>query len=453
MKRTSGWLPWCVIAVFLACITPLSRGATPDSACVANAGASLNALERGDFSAARRNFSASTASELPATKIRQAWLSVQQVFGAYRGHGEPHRQSFHGRPVVVTHLTLAGGPLDFVVGCDAAHRITLFAFLNPSVVEAHEPEPIQAHVLAGGVRVEPLDVPSPAGPMRGALTLPAGKGPFPAVVLVWGSGNIDMDETVGPDKPFRDLAEGLAKAGIASLRFDKRGFDHPQETAAEPDFTVDDEETDDALTAARMIAKRPGIAPHRVFVLGHSEGAMLAPRIARRDPGLAGIIMMAAPARPLLDVLAGQIRSKGQRTGTPAAAIARQEKAIRSERALLAKADPKHPPKGRFMFAPQGWWLSVHDYDQVAVAKSLSLPMLILQGGNDIQVSPTRDFDAWKKALAGKPDVTFHLYPGLSHLFMPGPTRSAADYEKPYHMDSGVIRDIAGWIRNQPPAK
>lgn len=452
MKQTARWLALCVIAASFACIAPVAHGTTP-GACAVDARASLNALEHGDFSAARANFSASTANELPAAKIKQAWQSVQQMFGAYRGHGEPHAQLLHGRPVVVTRLALANGPLDFVVGCDASHRIMLFAFLKPSVVEARKPEPVKAHVLADGVRVKPLSVPSPAGLLRGALTLPGGKGPFPAVVLIWGSGDADMDETVGPDKPFRDLARGLAEAGVASLRFDKRTYDYPQKAAAKMDFTVDDEETDDALAAAHLIAKQPGIAPDRVFVLGHSEGAMLAPRIARGDPGLAGIIMMAAPARPLLDVLAEQIRGKGKRTGVPEATIAKQEKALRAEQALLAKADPKHPPKGRFMFAPQSWWLSLHDYHQLAVAKSLSLPILILQGGNDLQVSPARDFGAWKKALAGKANVTFRLYPGLSHLFMPGPTKSAADYGKPCHLDSRVIRDVAGWIKDQPPAK
>lgn len=453
MKRTVGWLPLCMTAAFLAVNAPISRGATPDNACVANAKASLAALARGAFSAARKNFSASAESQLSVAKVNQAWQSVQQMFGKYRGHGKSHTLPFHDRSVVVTPLALAKGPLDFVVGCDASHRITLFAFLLPSVIEPHKPEPIQAHALADGGRVEPLSVPSPVGPLRGALTLPAGKGPFPAVVLVWGSGNNDMDETIGPNKPFRDIADGLAKAGIASLRFDKRTFDYPQKTAAKTDFTVDDEETDDALTAAQLIAKHPGIESRSVFVLGHSEGAMLAPRIAGRDPHLAGIIMLAAPARPLLDVLAEQIQGKGQRTGASEATIAKQEKAIRDEQALLAKTNPKDAPKGRFMFAPQSWWSSTHDYDQVAVAKSLSLPMLILQGGNDIQVSPARDFDAWKKALAGKSDVTFHLYPALSHLFMPGPTKSAADYEKPYHVDSQVIRDIAEWIKTQPPAK
>lgn len=274
-------------------------------------------------------------------------------------------------------------------------------------------------------------------------------------MLVQGSGSHDLDETVGPNKPFRDIADGLAKARIASLRYDKRTFDYALKTAANPDFTIDDKVTDDAVAALRVLAKQKPVDPHRVFVLRHSLGAQMAPRIAKRDPQLAGVIMLAAPARPLLDVLAEQIREGGQRDEKTKAQIAKAEQPVVAEQALLAKADPQHPPKGMSYAipgapVPQSYQLSLHDYHQVVVAKSLTVPMLILQGGNDFQISPTDDFDAWKRALTGKPNVTFYLFPGLSHLFMPGPTRSAADYEKAAHVDSAVIQTIANWIKTQP---
>jgi alpha-beta hydrolase superfamily lysophospholipase len=101
--------------------------------------------------------------------------------------------------------------------------------------------------------------------------------------------------------------------------------------------------------------------------------------------------------------------------------------------------------------APQGYWLSLHDYRQVDVAKGLAMPMLILQGGADFQVSPALDFAHWKQALAGRPQTAFHLYPGLSHLFMPaGKTGTVADYAAPGHVDARVIGDIAAWIEAQP---
>lgn len=165
--------------------------------------------------------------------------------------------------------------------------------------------------------------------------------------------------------------------------------------------------------------------------------------------------MLAAPARSFLTVVAAQIRELGPKQGMSAAELDKQEQAIADEQKLLADADPANPPKGSFELLPgrplpQAYLLSLHDVHQVRAAKSSTLPILILQGANDFQVSPTLDFDQWEKALGNKPNVTFHLYPGLSHLFMPGPTKSPADYAKPAHVDPKVIADIANWIMAQP---
>lgn len=178
---------------------------------------------------------------------------------------------------------------------------------------------------------------------------------------------------------------------------------------------------------------------------------MLAPRIGKRNPKLAGLILMAAPTRSLLTVMAEQVREQGKRAGESADKIAATEKSISAERKKLDAAKPGQPPAGTFMHIPQSYWMSLHDYHQVAVARSLSMPMLILQGGADFQVSPSRDFAQWKKDFAHDSRVTLHEYPGLSHLFMPaGKTQTVADYKKPAHVNAKVIADIARWIKAQP---
>lgn len=201
-----------------------------------------------------------------------------------------------------------------------------------------------------------MAVKSPRGPLPGVVTLPAGKGPFPAVVLVAGSGPQDMDESIGPNKPFRDIAMGLAVQGVASLRYDKRTYVYGARIAGDDLFTVDQEVTDDAVSAARMVATQPTVNPRREFVLGHSLSAMMGPRIGGRDPALAGLIMLAAPARSLLAVSAQQVREQGKRAGATEQQIAAGEQAIATEHMLLARADPKHPPVGAFGHAPQSYW-------------------------------------------------------------------------------------------------
>ncbi|MFK2879114.1 alpha/beta fold hydrolase [Rhodanobacter hydrolyticus] len=417
----------------------------PTPACVAHAAASLDALTHGDYAGARKDFDDAVASKLDAAKLEQVWEQLQGSLGAYQSHGVVGQKINSGHAVAGTALSFANMQLGFVAACDAQDKISSYRFVP---VEALASTTVQAHVEAGGVRVSPLDVPTPVGPLHGALTLPAGSGPFPAIVLVAGSGAHDMDETIGPNKPFRDIAEELARAGVATLRYDKRTFDHPERSA---NLVIDAEVTDDAVAAARLLAQQKEIDPKRVFVLGHSLGALMAPRIGQRDPQLAGLVLMAAPGRPLLDVSAEQAREQGQRAHETAAQIAADEQVIAAEQKLLAGADPRHPPAGSFDNLPQGYWLGLRDYRQVEVAKASSMPMLLLQGGSDFQVSPTLDFAQWQKELTGRPHTAFHLYPGLSHLFMPaGKTGTLVDYKAPGHVDAKVVDDIVSWVKEQP---
>ncbi|HEX7326041.1 MAG TPA: alpha/beta fold hydrolase [Rhodanobacteraceae bacterium] len=444
----------------VAFVPSIAIAAAKASTCMTRSSASVAALVRGDYKSAAKDFAPQMAKQFPPAKIAQAWEAVQASAGAYQSRGATEKRDIRGQSMVVTPVTFAHAEWDFVYGCDDQNRIAaaqlmpvqqLDAAIEASRGEAGSKAPVKAAIEANGVHVEPLSISSPFGPLRGALTLPAGSGPFPAVVLVGGSGPNDLDEAVGASKPFRDIANGLAAAGIASLRYDKRQTDYGLKMSANAHLTVDEEETDDALTAAHLLAKQNGIDPHRVFVLGHSEGGMLAPRMGQRDPELAGVIMLAAPARKLLTVIREQVREQGERAGLPKANIEAQEKSLADEQTLLDKADPKHPPTGSFGGAPQTWWFSLHEYDQVTTAKSLSMPILILQGGSDFQVSPKLDFDTWKQALAGKANVTFHSFPGLGHLFTPaGKTGTVADYAKPAHVDPKVIAVIANWIKAQP---
>ncbi|MEW9623897.1 alpha/beta fold hydrolase [Rhodanobacter geophilus] len=417
----------------------------PTSACVAHAAASLDALTHGDYAGARKDFSDAVASKLNADRLEQAWQRLQSLQGAYRSHDAPRVAVFAGHPVVLATLNFAKARLDFMVACDAQDKIIGYRFVPPET-------PVQAHVEADGVRVSPLDVPTPVGPLRGVLTMPPGTGPFPAVVMVAGSGAHDMDETVGPNKPFRDIAERLARAGVASLRYDKRTFDHPKDWGGKSGPVIDAEVTDDAVAAARLLARQETVDPRRVFVLGHSLGAMMAPRIGEHDPQLAGLVLMAAPARRIFDVLEQQVREQTAKVDNQSAAIAQAVQPYVEEQKLLAAVGPGQPaPQGDFKGVPQGYWLSWSRVDPVADARALSTPMLILQGNDDFQVSSTLDFAHWRKELAGRPHTTFHLYPGLSHLFMPaGKTGTLADYKAPAHVDAEVIDDIASWVKAQP---
>lgn len=142
--------------------------------------------------------------------------------------------------------------------------------------------------------------------LPGTLTVPNGKGPWPAVVLVHGSGPNSRDECVGGACVFRDLAEGLSSRGVAVLRYDKRTMVYPKECAADKDFTMTRETVDDGVRAAELLRKQDGIDPRRVFALGHSQGGYMMPRIMQADPNMAGVIILAGNVRPLEELIVEQ---------------------------------------------------------------------------------------------------------------------------------------------------
>lgn len=428
----------------------------PDKVCVERTAASLDALVRGEYDAARAEFGDKLGKKLDTAALEGTWTKMLSDAGDFQGHGEVVPQVLHGeKAVVVAPLKFARMRMDLVTRCDGQGHLNAYQFWPASTIELLQSMPatesVTEHVDADGVRVTPMTVASPVGPLKGVLTMPAGNGPFPAVVMVAGSGANDFDESIGPNKPFRDIAEGLAKAGIVSLRYDKRTLDYPETWDDHGGNNVDSEVTEDALSAAQALAKVRQVDPHRIMIVGHSLGAMMAPRIGSRDPGLAGLVMMAAPARAFLDVMMQQLREQGHRQGLSAASVAEKLASFETEKRLLENAEPGSALEGKFMRLPQSYLLSLNNVHQVETAESLSMPMLVVQGGADFQVSPKRDFARWRQALAGHKNVSFHEYPGLSHLFMSaGETQTVADYLKPGHVDAGVIADIAAWIKAQP---
>jgi hypothetical protein len=291
--------------------------------------------------------------------------------------------------------------------------------------------------------------------LPGTLAMPKTDAPaagVPAVVLVHGSGPHDRDETIGPNRPFLDLARGLAAQGIAVLRFEKRAQARPQDYA-DGAITIDSETTDDAVAAVAALRKAPGIDPDRVFVLGHSQGGMLAPRIAARagEAGapVAGLVLFAAPARPLLDILIEQNRrlavlDDARTSPAEAAAINKLRTQVSAVRA--GDTAPDLPASELPLGQPAAYWRSTDAVDPVAEAKAVALPMLVLQGARDIQVVDA-DWQAWKGGFHDDPKVAFKLYPALNHLGLAGDgPGSLAEYGTPGQVDAQLIDDVATWI-------
>jgi pimeloyl-ACP methyl ester carboxylesterase len=280
-------------------------------------------------------------------------------------------------------------------------------------------------------------------PLPGVLALPTGVGPFPAIVLVHGSGPNDRDETLGGNRPFRDLAWGLASRGVAVLRYDKRTRVYGGALPA--DIGLEEEVVEDALMALSFLRAREEVDPARVFLLGHSLGAMLAPDIGARDGEVAGVAVLAAPLRPFLTVLRSQLEYIASLEEDPSSP------ALAPLDSLLAEVDRAQAGELKddelLMGVRRGYWRELEELDPLGAARLLSAPIFILQGGRDYQSTP-EDFRLWEEGLGGREGVRMKLYPFLSHLFTPGEgTATPEEYATQVkHVDPEVIRDLAAWI-------
>jgi uncharacterized protein len=283
--------------------------------------------------------------------------------------------------------------------------------------------------------------------LPGTLTLPTGKGPFPAVVLVHGSGPNDRDETVGGVKPFRDLAYGLASKGIAVLRYDKRTFEHGIKFSSDPRLGAQEETIDDAVKAVALLKRTEGIDPKRIFVLGHSQGGYFMPRIVAKvgQDQLKGAILMAGP-NSFLDIFAEQHKLLADMGALPAP----QAQAMIAQIEMLRDPafDPANPPKG-FALGMPAYWADFRE-DAAVLAKTQTTPMLLLQGARDYQVQASQ-LQSWKDELGGREKVTYNLYEKLNHIFTEGegPLSSPQEYMTPANMPAYVIDDISTWVLKQ----
>lgn len=439
--------------------TPVA-GATPPSATSQNGGdfeklipaaqSFIDQLQRGDFTAAEKAFDATMLRAMPAAKLKDTWQQLLAQVGAYQGQLTNRTETAQGYRIVYVATQFEKAVLDVQVVFNAQGQISGLFFKPTQATPVAYTAP--AYVSPNAFIESSVTVGSGEWALPGTLTLPNGSGPFPAVVLVHGSGPNDRDETIGPNKPFRDLAWGLASQGVAVLRYDKRTLTHAAQFTQQilAKLTLQEETIDDALLAVRLLRSTAKIDPQRIYVLGHSLGAMAAPRIAQQDPALAGLILLAAPSIPLEDEILDQYTYLFQLDGVVSEAEKAQLEKLQAQVARVK--DPKLSGDTPASDLPLGiqaaYWVDLRGYQPAEVARGLAMPLLVLQGGRDYQVSPAKDFAGWKAALAQKSNTTLTLYPSLNHLMIAGQGMSTPEeYQKAGHVSEEVVADIAAWVK------
>ena len=401
-------------------------------------------MAAGQFEKAVEPFDKTMHQALPPDRLKAAWMGLTKQYGRFCRVTGTRTERIQQYQVVFVTCEFQRGTLDTKVVFSSKNKVAGLFFVpsgryrRPSYADPSKFEEKEIQVGSGLWR------------LPGTLSLPKSGDPFPALILVHGSGPEDRDETIGPNKPFRDLAQGLASQGIAVLRYEKRTKEHPIRMALSVNtITVKEETIDDAIAAVEVLKLQPKIDPKRIFVLGHSLGGTLLPRIGKAKAGIAGFISLAGSTRPMEDLVLEQTRYILSLNGKPSPEAEKKLKEIERQVANVKSAKlSENTPKSELPFGvPASYWLDLRGYHPAMSAKELSQPMLILQGERDYQVT-MEDFVGWKKALGTRKGVTFISYPKLNHLFMEGKDKGTpAEYSVPGNVANIVVDDIAKWIK------
>jgi dienelactone hydrolase len=302
--------------------------------------------------------------------------------------------------------------------------------------------------------------------LAATLTIPRGKGPFPAVLLISGSGPHDRDESLMGHKPFLVLADYLTRKGIVVLRADKRGVG---KSGGDYSKAVIADFASDADAGVAYLKTRPEVDPHRIGLLGHSEGGVEAPLSAAHNPDVAFVVMMAGMGVPGDQLLPEQMRLIEQAAGKSPDEI---QKDLAMQRDLLAtvekdkddsvlEKDVREKLTGKVPDAQIGmqiktisspWFRDLLAYDPAPTLSKLTCPVLVLNGEKDVQVPPQQNLPVIRKALEAGGNKHFEIdeLPGLNHLFQTAKTGGIGEYSEIEETMSPVAMEkVASWILKQ----
>ncbi len=460
MKKSFGkWrIPGAAVFLLAGCLGNAAFGAAMPSEETLKTDACQVVADmlEGNFEAVTEKFDAVMTESLTAKQLEEGFVAAVSALGEHIGtvSVEGVSQDVYYVVSVLEEFEKNGLQVNVVYDSEGliAGMRTTYAPLPPKQEETEESEGEAAYrevtVTVAG---------DPALPLEGTLTLPEGKEKPPVVILVQGSGSSDRDENYNGNRPFADLARGLAKQGIATLRYDKRHFVYP-ENAAElgASLTLREETLDDVNAAIELMREEAQVDGSRIYVLGHSLGGALIPAVAAKNPDLAGVISMAGTLRPLWELSYDQNQEVIQTLKNQDLPEEQQElletqiAQIEADTKVLREELDDQNPETLLLGIPAGYWQSVKEYCGMNFIDQVKQPMLILQGDADFQVYPETDYQLWKDTVGNRDNVVFHLYAGLNHLMMPTQgKRDITEYAAAGHVDPQVIDDVAAFVQGE----
>lgn len=402
-------------------------------------------LSEDKYTEAYGNFDVAFQAKLTEANLKEIWNKLSQTLGKLENTSILNTKTEGEFYTVVVEGKFTNDTQNFLLAYNKEEKVVgLFALPKAKSVVYTPP----AYADTTLYKEKEIYVKTPGHSLVGMLTEPKKGTSYPIVVLVHGSGPQDMDETFGPNKPLKDLALGLASKGVASIRYVKRTKVYPMDFVGAN--TVKEEVMDDAIAAVALARTLPEVNKKQLYLLGHSLGGTLAPRMALLAPDLNGIILAAAPARPFTDILVEQNKymfalakdttSKGKQM---------LDSLVKDlDRSRITKLGTMKADSSLFGL-PAAYWVDLNNYHQVETAKKLKQRIFVAQGGNDFQVSVT-DYNLWNATLGKKKSATLKLYPDLNHLLSSQTEKGTIkQYETPTSVSPALVNDIAAWIKSK----
>lgn len=379
---------------------------------------------------------------IDVTALNAIWGQLSMLNGAFEEKGKISIKSQDDYKVYEQSLHFANKSLRLKLSFNAQNEI-IGMFFVPLKTNRHAPKLRDDEWM----KEEKISVGPAESSLDGIFTRPKGVDKFPIVILVHGSGQHDKDETIGPNKPFKVIAEELAKNKIGSIRYDKRA--EPINKISCIGSEIEEFVVNDAISAIALAYGIEGVDTTKIIVVGHSLGGMLAPWIASKSSRVKGIILLAGNSRPMEDLILEQniyLLSRDGLTKVEKKQIKELKKQVKNVKNLSKLKDPT---KTAFpMGISYSYWKEAQAYSQTKTASNLKVPILVLQGERDYQVTMA-DFELWKKSLVNNNNVSFKSFKGLNHLFCYGESVSyPEEYFQACPLSMDVILEINAWIMN-----
>lgn len=431
-----------MIAVFSGCVEEQQ----PEKTTTEIALEFMNIILEGNLSDAYNYFSPLTKSQFSYDQFESTWDYIETTYGDFKSIEDTSESVEEGYDIVFVNCTFTNDYfIIFKIVFEENKEISGFWTEKIETISAYT---APDYVNTSSFTEYEVTIGSEPWILPGTISIPNGIGPFPGVVLVHGSGPNDRDETIGPNKPFKDIAWGLASNNIIVLRYDKRTKVYPEEIAGDKNLTVKEEVIDDAIEAVKLLQTYEEIIQSQIYVLGHSLGAMMAPQIATYEENINGLVMLAAPARSLEDLMYNQTVYLSELDGVvdenETLAINMTLEALEKIKNLNISEDEQ------VLTVYKAYWEYLNNYNQVETADNLTIPILLLQGKRDYQVTYEEDYAIWNTTFSDNNNAFVKAYDLLNHLFISGEgTPTNTEYMTEGHVSEDVIIDIASWIRGE----